>query len=115
MVSTTTLESGTSSRIRRAAPTPSNPRGGSRQVHQHDVGPGLDRQGDRLLAVVGLADHVLSGALEPAADAVAQDLVVVGQQHPHDATSLLVSMLRSERAVVRLSLVWLSLVWLSLV
>ena len=54
-----------------------------RDVEHRDVGRQLERQGQRLGAVRGLADDGEAGlGLEHVADAGADDRVVVGHQHP---------------------------------
>ena len=56
-----------------------------RHVHHDDVGLELGGQADGLAAVAGLGDHRHAGVLERPADGLAQELMVVGEEDPHQA------------------------------
>ena len=58
---------------------------GHRDVHHHDVGLELAGQAHGLAAVAGLGDHRHAGVLERPADGLAQELMVVGEEDPHQA------------------------------
>ena len=59
-----------------------------RHVHHDDVGPELAGEAHGFAAVAGLGDHGHAGVLERPADRLAQELVVVGEEHPHQAGAL---------------------------
>ena len=54
-----------------------------RHVHHHHVGLELAGQAHGLAAVAGLGHHRHAGVLERPADRLAQELMVVGEEHPH--------------------------------
>ena len=54
--------------------------GGHRHVHQHDVGPELEREAHCGLTVAGLADDLDAFRLEPAPQPLAQHRVIIDEQ-----------------------------------
>ena len=65
-----------------------------RDVHHDDVGLELAGQAHGLAAVAGLGDHRHAGVLERPADRLAQELVIVGEEDPHQVQPFVVRALR---------------------
>jgi len=64
---------------------------GHRHVHHHDVGVELSRETHGLAAVAGLGHHRHAGFFEGAPDRLAQELMIVREEYPHQGVPFVVT------------------------